>query len=95
MKKKVLLTVASGVLVLGGSFATEDAFAKKGKKEKCYGVVKAGENDCGNAQGTHSCAAQSTVDNDGGEWVYVPKGLCDRLTSGSLEPKLTETEDKS
>ncbi|MEQ8701455.1 MAG: DUF2282 domain-containing protein [Bauldia litoralis] len=37
-------------------------------KVKCYGVAKAGENDCGNAAGTHSCAGQSTVSYSGGEW---------------------------
>jgi uncharacterized membrane protein len=26
---------------------------------KCYGVSKAGENDCANKAGTHSCAGQS------------------------------------
>lgn len=52
------------------------------EKEKCYGVSKAGKNGCANKAGTHSCAGQAAEDNDAGEWVYVPKGLCDRLTGG-------------
>ena len=95
MNKKVLLTVASGVLALSATLATDDAQAKKKSKEKCYGVVKAGANDCGNAQGTHSCAAQAKVDGDAGEWVYVPKGLCERLVGGSVEPKLTEKKEEA
>ena len=46
------------------------------EKEKCYGIAKAGQNDCANLSGTHSCAGQSKVDNDPGEWKYVAKGTC-------------------
>lgn len=53
-------------------------------KEKCYGVAKAGENDCANAAGTHSCAGQSKVDLDGGEWKLVDAGACAEM-GGSLE----------
>ena len=45
-------------------------------KEKCYGIAKAGQNDCGNLSGTHSCAGQSKVDNAPDEWKYVAKGTC-------------------
>lgn len=48
-------------------------------KERCYGIAKAGQNDCGNLAGTHSCAGQSKVDNDPGEWKYVAKGTCKEL----------------
>ncbi|BFT29291.1 hypothetical protein D210916BOD24_04670 [Alteromonas sp. D210916BOD_24] len=48
-------------------------------KEKCYGISAAGQNDCGNLAGTHSCAGQSTVDNDPGEWKLVAKGTCESL----------------
>lgn len=45
-------------------------------KEKCYGIAAIGQNDCGNLAGTHSCAGQSTVDKDPGEWKLVSKGTC-------------------
>ncbi|MET3604812.1 putative membrane protein [Sphaerotilus sulfidivorans] len=48
-------------------------------KEKCYGIAKAGQNDCGNLSGTHSCAGQSKVDNAPDEWKYVAKGSCKDL----------------
>lgn len=50
-----------------------------GGKEKCYGVAAAGQNDCGNLAGTHSCAGQSTVDKDPGEWKLVAKGTCETM----------------
>ena len=48
-------------------------------KEKCYGIAKAGQNDCANLAGTHSCAGQSKLDNHPGEWKYVAKGSCKQL----------------
>ena len=48
-------------------------------KEKCYGIAAAGQNDCGNLAGTHSCAGQSKVDNDPGEWKLVAKGTCESI----------------
>lgn len=53
--------------------------AHAGGKEKCYGVSLAGQNDCGNLAGTHSCAGQSKVDNDPGEWKLVAKGTCNSI----------------
>ena len=44
------------------SAATHDAPAA-GDKEKCYGVAKAGQNDCASSDGAHSCAGQAVSDN--------------------------------
>lgn len=49
------------------------------EKEKCYGIAKAGQNDCANLSGTHSCAGQSKVDMSKEEWKYVAKGTCKEL----------------
>jgi uncharacterized membrane protein len=54
-------------------------------KEKCYGIAKAGQNDCANLSGTHSCAGQSKVDNDAGEWKYVAKGTCKDMKGMTAE----------
>jgi uncharacterized membrane protein len=51
-------------------------------KEKCYGVVKAGKNDCAAKDGSNSCAGQATKDSSANDWVYVPAGLCDKLAGG-------------
>ncbi len=55
------------------------------EKEKCYGIAKAGQNDCANLAGTHSCAGQAKVDNDKGEWKYVAKGGCKALKGLSAD----------
>lgn len=75
--KFAVLTVAAalaGAVSIAALAVPGDAMAAG--KEKCYGVAKAGENDCANAAGTHSCAAQSTVDFHGGDWKAVASGSC-------------------
>lgn len=61
----------------------------KGDKEKCYGVAKAGKNDCAAGPGT-SCAGTSTRDYQGNAWKMVPKGSCTSIETpkgnGSLVP---------
>jgi len=52
-------------------------------KEKCYGIAKAGQNDCGTA--THSCAGLAKKDKAPDEWKYVAKGTCGKL-GGKLKP---------
>ena len=50
--------------------------------EKCYGVAKAGQNDCAST-GNNSCGGTSRVDADPGAWIYVPAGYCERIVGGS------------
>ena len=54
--------------------------------QKCYGVAKAGKNDCQTANS--SCAGTSKKDNQGDAWIYVPAGTCDRLVGGSAKSKI-------
>lgn len=70
---KQLLASAALAAVLSSSIVMP---VEAAGKEKCYGIAKAGQNDCGNLAGTHSCAGQSTIDNDPGEWKLVTKGTC-------------------
>jgi len=84
--KTVVNSALAGVLALGVMAASDMAVAAKGGKEKCYGVVKAGMNDCGSADKSHSCAGQATKDADPNEWVYVPEGLCEKLAGGTTTP---------
>ena len=53
--------------------------------EKCYGVAKAGKNDC--AANGHACAGQSKTSSDAKEWVKVPAGTCERIVGGSTKSK--------
>jgi uncharacterized membrane protein len=76
MNKKQLLASAALAVTIATTVA---APAQAASKEKCYGVAMAGQNDCANLAGTHSCAGQSSLDNDFGEWKLVAKGTCEDL----------------
>jgi uncharacterized membrane protein len=83
-------TLIGSALAAATTLGAATAFAGPAAKpdysfEKCYGVVKAGQNDCQTA--THSCAGTSTADNQADSWVYVPAGTCAKLSGGSNEPK--------
>lgn len=54
------------------------AHAAAADKEKCFGIAKAGQNDCASGTGSHSCAGQAKKDNDLTEWKYVAKGTCEK-----------------
>lgn len=56
------------------------------KAEKCYGVAKAGKNDCASA-GNNSCGGTSKKDGDKKAWVFVPEGYCERIVGGSKTAK--------
>jgi uncharacterized membrane protein len=56
------------------------------KAEKCYGIAKAGKNDCA-ATGNNSCAGTSKADADPRAWIYVPAGYCERIVNASKTPK--------
>jgi len=56
------------------------------KAEKCYGMAKAGKNDCASA-GNNSCGGTSKLNSDPKAWIYVPEGYCERIVGGSKNPK--------
>jgi uncharacterized membrane protein len=80
--KTAILAAAIGMVAFAGpaAFAAEDG--KADATEKCYGVAKAGKNDCAGA--AHACSGQSKKDADTREWVKLPKGTCERLVGGKL-----------
>lgn len=67
--------------VANASASGQMGMQAKGEQEKCYGVAKAGQNDCATA--THGCAGQAAVDNDPAEWRNVAKASCEK-TGGKL-----------
>lgn len=83
--KTTLNTLLAGAVALTIAGAAAPAEAAKGK-EKCYGVVKAGMNGCGSADGKHGCAGQATEDASVQEWVYLPEGICAKLAHGTTTP---------
>ena len=56
-------------------------------KDKCFGIAKAGANDCASASGSHSCAGTATKDNDPGDWKYVAKGTCEQMGGKTMPAK--------
>jgi uncharacterized membrane protein len=78
------VTAISGLLALGATGMASNALAAE-DVEKCFGVVKAGQNDCQTANS--SCAGTAKNDGQGDAWVYLPAGTCEKIVGGSLEPK--------
>ena len=66
--------VVAGALAVAGA-TTISSPAHAGGNVKCYGVSKAGQNDCAAGPGT-TCAGTSKVDYQGNAWKLVPKGTC-------------------
>ena len=77
----LLATSLLGALALSATVAHAGPAMKPDNSEKCYGVAKAGHNDC--AAGAHSCAGQSTKNMDKTSFVYLPAGACAKLADGS------------
>lgn len=67
---------------------TTPAAAQKQEMEKCYGIAKAGKNDCAAGPGT-SCAGTSTSDYQGNAWKLVPKGTCTKTVTPKGKGSLT------
>ena len=82
MNQRAMIAAAAASL-MSLAFVAGPAAAQE--KEKCFGIAKAGQNDCANISGSHSCAGQSKVDNDKGEWKYVAKGTCKQMKGFSIE----------
>jgi uncharacterized membrane protein len=71
----LIATTATAVMLM----ALASVPAAAADKEKCFGIAKAGQNDCASTTGVHSCAGQSKVDMDKSEWKYVAAGTCKDL----------------
>ena len=92
INQRALIATAAAAL-MGLSLASVPAGAQE--KEKCFGIAKAGQNDCANLAGTHTCAGQSKVSDDKGEWKYVAKGSCKTMNGLSMEDAKTMMPKKS
>jgi uncharacterized membrane protein len=77
----------AGILALGvAATAFAGPVTPKANQEKCYGIAKAGQNDCGTAK--HACAGEGAkVDKDPTEWKYVDKGTCEKVGGKMSAPK--------
>lgn len=73
-------------LITSVSFPTQadESKASAPETEKCYGIVKAGLNDCQTAQS--ACAGSATTDKQGDAFLLLPKGTCEKIAGASLKP---------
>ncbi len=86
-KDHIVKATLAGLLVLAGSHALmTNSFADEPmEQEKCYGIAKAGMNDCQTSK--TGCAGSSTKDSQKDAFILLPKGTCVKIVNGSLTPK--------
>ena len=83
-KEKIVKSAITAFLAMATAHAAMAGPATPPQSsEKCYGVVKAGLNDCATA--TSSCAGSSAKDKQPDAFIFLPKGVCDKLAGGSLK----------
>ena len=92
MDKRLLIATALASAVVAPTPAISKVVPKPAptpefKAERCYGIARAGENDCAST-GNNDCAHTSTKANDLRAWIYMPEGYCERILGGSKIPKL-------
>jgi uncharacterized membrane protein len=86
MNKLLLSTALAGVLTAGIALSAHAADAPA--KVKCYGIAKAGKNDCKAADGSHNCQGHAPTDNNPSDWNFaVDKAACDAAKGKTEAPK--------
>ena len=95
MKNKSLRIKTAIVSILtitaANSLITTTSALAEPSTEKCYGIVKAGTNDCQTS--TASCAGSATKDKQGDAFIFLPKGACAKIVGGSLKPIVDSKKD--
>ena len=85
MNSRLIASGALASVLAMGLISVSQAQDKPAEKEKCFGVAKAGSNDCANLSGSHSCAGQSKNAMGADEWNYVAKGTCAKMGGKSMD----------
>ena len=86
-KDKIIKTAITAFLAFtttNTAMAVANNTANQKNTEKCYGIVKAGMNDCATA--AQSCAGSATKDRQSDAFLFVPKGLCEKIAGGVKKP---------
>jgi uncharacterized membrane protein len=78
-----IATLTTGALASSGASA---GIVQCAEQERCFGVARAGKNDCSTA--TSACVGSAKQDYQKDAWIYVPKGTCAKL-AGSLSAPVT------
>jgi len=87
MKKSHLIAHTALASLFAVTVMATSQSAEAGKKdlEKCYGIVKAGQNDCQTSNS--ACAGTAEIDAKPTAFIALPKGTCEKIVGGSLKPK--------
>jgi uncharacterized membrane protein len=84
MIKRAIAALLSTTLLSGCAAqvaaSNRAAAIDRGAPERCFGVARAGRNDCKTS--AHICAGWAHKESDPQAFVYVPAGTCDRITGG-------------
>ena len=84
MNNRLILSTAIGSLLMLGLVSGNANAAEKKDMEKCFGIAKAGMNDCSSSKSSHSCAGHATKNSDPNDFVAVPKGTCEKIANGVM-----------
>ncbi|MEO7496412.1 MAG: DUF2282 domain-containing protein [Massilia sp.] len=74
MNNRHALLAAALATICASAAAADPAPVAPAEQEQCYGIAKAGQNDCSTPK--HSCAGLAKADKDPSEWKMVVKGSC-------------------
>jgi uncharacterized membrane protein len=87
MNKRIFIAAALASAIAPAVLsAQKPASPPSFKAEKCYGIAKAGKNDCAST-GNNSCGGTSKINSDPKAWIFVPEGYCERIVGGSKTAK--------
>lgn len=92
-KRNIIKTALSTAIVIG---LTQSAFSVRTQEEsdartkdqenvgneKCAGRIVAGLNDCPTS--LHACAGLADSDSDPEEFIYLPKGTCEKIAGAFI-----------
>lgn len=87
-QKLAIRSAMAGLFALGTLGSLSAHAADPNGMEKCFGVAKAGHNDCGSNKSAHACAGQSKVDNDPHDYKYVKTGTCKEMGGSTMPGKM-------
>jgi len=94
MNTRLIASSALASVLAMGALSTAHAADPSKEKERCYGVAKAGTNDCANLSGSHACAGQSKNTMAVEDFNYVAKGTCATMGGKSEEEAKAELAKK-
>ncbi len=83
MDKKLVMATVFAAAIGVNSYVTAAPAETHG--EKCFGIAKAGMNDCKAKDNSHSCAGLAKVDGEKQSFLMVPTGMCNKIVGGSTQ----------